>query len=346
MYNAVRQISDMHLSFRPNTRSDYGSANYITLGLIVESVSGVPFENFIIDRILTPLNITGIALCRYDILNRGAALAIGSRHEWFRSTPHELPQWRSHIPTGFMLGNARGLSQWLSFHLNPQNAPYPFNTLMPQMLLVNQSIEPFSDAYGNKYRYGLGWYVSVEGTHIRHPGFAPNVTSEGFVCFYSNTTIVILKNSVVGAPLNLRRNIQTILLGEQVSPGDISSGSFMRALDTTFSSITIALIVVSIALFILAMIMLSNILKKRRKFNKLNKKQIIKISVLGFLVLLSVLITTLAPTIIGFGSWTAIMIWVPSSLYGIMVTMNIAIFLLAVLLGLKAMFKRLPEPFY
>jgi CubicO group peptidase (beta-lactamase class C family) len=46
------------LDFEPGTRWSYSNTGYILLGRIVEKVSGKPFEQFLRERILTPLDMT------------------------------------------------------------------------------------------------------------------------------------------------------------------------------------------------------------------------------------------------------------------------------------------------
>ncbi len=50
-------IKDRPLDFPPGTRSRYSNAGLILLGLVIERVSGMPYERFIQGHILRPLKM-------------------------------------------------------------------------------------------------------------------------------------------------------------------------------------------------------------------------------------------------------------------------------------------------
>ena len=54
----TRYLADLQkLDFEPGTRSAYSNWNYLTLGLIVERVAGMPYESFVTQSILRPLGM-------------------------------------------------------------------------------------------------------------------------------------------------------------------------------------------------------------------------------------------------------------------------------------------------
>lgn len=56
-------FADEPLSFPPGTQHQYSNSNYVTLGVIIESVSGLPFRDFVRQNILDPL---GMEQTSYD----------------------------------------------------------------------------------------------------------------------------------------------------------------------------------------------------------------------------------------------------------------------------------------
>ena len=52
------------LDFEPGTKWQYSNTNYVIAASIVERVSGVPFMQFLQQRIFTPLKMTSVARLR------------------------------------------------------------------------------------------------------------------------------------------------------------------------------------------------------------------------------------------------------------------------------------------
>jgi CubicO group peptidase (beta-lactamase class C family) len=53
----VKLVSDLSLLFTPGDRYEYSNCGFILLGAIIENTSGVSYENFVTERIITPLQL-------------------------------------------------------------------------------------------------------------------------------------------------------------------------------------------------------------------------------------------------------------------------------------------------
>ncbi|OGD11021.1 MAG: hypothetical protein A2Y86_00550 [Candidatus Aminicenantes bacterium RBG_13_62_12] len=51
-------IGDKALDFAPGERSRYSNAGYILLGLVIERASGMPYADYVHDRLLAPLGMS------------------------------------------------------------------------------------------------------------------------------------------------------------------------------------------------------------------------------------------------------------------------------------------------
>jgi CubicO group peptidase (beta-lactamase class C family) len=58
----IAPLKTQPLQFTPGTRCRYSNANYYLLGMIVEKISGVPFEQFVADRIFRPAGMSASQL--------------------------------------------------------------------------------------------------------------------------------------------------------------------------------------------------------------------------------------------------------------------------------------------
>lgn len=48
---------DVELAFTPGEHYEYGTINYDVLGLVIETVSGQSYENFMKEQVLNPLGL-------------------------------------------------------------------------------------------------------------------------------------------------------------------------------------------------------------------------------------------------------------------------------------------------
>ena len=70
----LQMITPLPPKFAPGERYGYSNSGYILLGLVVEAVSGLPFQKFVEDVIITPSGLTDTGFYRADSLPAGAAL--------------------------------------------------------------------------------------------------------------------------------------------------------------------------------------------------------------------------------------------------------------------------------
>lgn len=68
-------VRTFDLEFEPGTRRRYSNAGYVILGAIVEKVSGVPFPDYLRDRVFRPAGMTGAGF--RDAERRDPGTAIG-----------------------------------------------------------------------------------------------------------------------------------------------------------------------------------------------------------------------------------------------------------------------------
>lgn len=70
----VKLFADSALLFEPGTRFSYSNSGYFLLGVIIEKITGKPYEEVLQENILTPLNMASTGYDQYGaILNKRAA---------------------------------------------------------------------------------------------------------------------------------------------------------------------------------------------------------------------------------------------------------------------------------
>jgi D-alanyl-D-alanine carboxypeptidase len=66
----VALINGAPLHFKPGTKWEYSNTNYALLGLLIEKVSGQPYERFVTDNILNPLDLRNTLFLTTFVPNR------------------------------------------------------------------------------------------------------------------------------------------------------------------------------------------------------------------------------------------------------------------------------------
>jgi CubicO group peptidase (beta-lactamase class C family) len=101
--NRIRSLEDYRplfesapLQFEPGTSSSYSNAGYVLLGLVIEKVSGKPYETFVKERVLAPLGMKSTGFSESDAVVPNRATGYTRRgptapFETLHANIHALP---------------------------------------------------------------------------------------------------------------------------------------------------------------------------------------------------------------------------------------------------------------
>ena len=70
----LQMITPLPPKFEPGFRFGYSNAGFVTLGLVVEAVSGMPYQQFVTDELIVPLKLHHTGFYRMDALPANTAL--------------------------------------------------------------------------------------------------------------------------------------------------------------------------------------------------------------------------------------------------------------------------------
>lgn len=147
------------LNFRPGTRHQYESPNYVLLAEVVARVSGMPFPEFLQTRILTPLGMTNSG---YAVTALAPSYGGSADKGWVRQDRVNRAQGSSGLQA-----SVRDFAQWM---INYDRRAVGGADALQNML----STSKLSDGTPITYRYGLIKlfdYAGVKGlTRITHGG--------------------------------------------------------------------------------------------------------------------------------------------------------------------------------
>jgi CubicO group peptidase (beta-lactamase class C family) len=150
----VRALSNSRLAGAPGAAFGYANANFNILGLLVQTVSGQPFGDYIEQHVFEPLGMTHShptrAAARTDNAAAGHSLWFGT---FWRQT--EVPAPTTGMPSSTMYASAEDLGHELIALLN-EGQYRDRRILKPES--VKAMFEPRVQVDGSKM-YAMGWFT-------------------------------------------------------------------------------------------------------------------------------------------------------------------------------------------
>jgi CubicO group peptidase (beta-lactamase class C family) len=309
----VRNLSAVTLTKPVGATFQYSNANYAILGLIVQAVSGAPFETYLQQHVLNPLQMQRSFVSLEQA--KRAGLAQGHR-SWFGfPVPIDLPLHPAAFAAGFLISSAEDMAHYLIAQSN--GGRYNGVTLLsPQGIDTMHTFAPGAE-------YAMGWSkFSQNGeTILYHNGDTLDSHSEMFLAPTQHWGIVLLLNEGDGigavSPLVINRTaigkqILRMLEGQPLVPARWSTNTLYLILD-------------GILAILFALVLVNAVLLPRwyKRFQGPVRYRGIRLGVrLLIELLLPALILIGLPAQSGY-SWSFILLAVPDLGWWILVTMSV-----------------------
>ncbi len=182
----VRNLRTVTLTKPVGAAFQYSNANYAILGLIVQDVSGAPYETYLQQHILTPLQMKQSFVSREQA--RGAGLAQGHQ-SWFGfPAPIDLPTHEAAFAAGYLISSAEDMSHYLIAQSN--GGRYNGASLLsPQGIEAMHTFAP-----GSQYAMGWSKFSQHGETILYHNGDTLDSHSEMFLAPAQRWGVVLLLN--------------------------------------------------------------------------------------------------------------------------------------------------------
>lgn len=318
-------LSGSKLAFYPGDRYDYANANYNLLGLLIETVSGTTYQDFMITNILNPLGLQQTSVDAETAVN-SPDLVPGSRLSFFMAHRYELPVAEGTIPAGYLTATSADLTRWAQIHNGDIEVPAPLARAIAKSHLP--------DARGTSTTtdpYASGWFVGEQG-QLHHSGGTPNYSARVVISASGDTVVTVLTNMNASANTEaIANNIVALAEGLPVTHG---TSDIWTTMDTIFTILTIASVLLS-ALAVIGLVRVARQMHSGRRQRIRNWKRTALFCVVPVLLLaLSIAVIVVLPSIFQ-STWLAMGMWAPYSLYsGAATFLLCAILLLA--LGIVA----------
>lgn len=199
----LERLADKPNEFLPGTAFAYNNTGYYLLGVIVETITGGSFEDFLVSNILKPLGMTNTGINNGRCVIPG--LASPYSHTGQTLTPAEFIDMSSVISAGGMYSTARDLLKW-------DQALYTDK-------LISQAI--IREVFGQEDEgYGLGWFLDRkhERRRIYHGGAYRGYRSELHRFPEEQLTVIVLTNYDFVPVTKLADQLSGIFFGEESAP--------------------------------------------------------------------------------------------------------------------------------
>ena len=222
-------------AWAPGTRFEYSNLGYAILGLVITAVAGVPYPQFVRDRLLRPLRLarTGFEASEFE----PGQLARGYRRGatgWEELVPDASGAF---APMGGIFSCVADLARWVSgfaaaFPPGEQDSggahPLPRATRremqLPQVALVSPALFrlPGEHAGTGQGSYGFGLFVEEHpawGRIVSHSGGYPGFGSHMRWHLATGTGVIVLANSTYAAAPVLASKLLGAVLPQLAAAG-------------------------------------------------------------------------------------------------------------------------------
>jgi len=290
--NNVRALANTQLIAPPGQQYEYSNANYVTLGMIIQAVSGQSYEEYITEHIFKPLDIQNSFTSKTEAQQDG--LAVGYQ-KWFGipvASPN-LPFSRGSLPAGQLTMSIEDLGHYLIAQLNDGNYQ-GVSVLSPAG--IAELHHPDVQMPGSTDFYAMGWEVQQyqDVQVIGHNGAVPGYTTGMFLMPEKNLAIALVMNTyspMLGVRVSrLPSSVLRILLSQKIIPG----------YEFPYMRIVYALVMLVPLLHIIAILATTRRIRVWRKNTQLpTQMQVVRYIALPFIwnaVIAYVLLVTLPST--------------------------------------------------
>jgi CubicO group peptidase (beta-lactamase class C family) len=191
--NYVRGLSNAELAYPVGEDMLYSNANYITLGVIVESVSGTSYERYLQENLLRPLDMQNTFMSEVEAQPHN--MARGYQPFFGIQRPYEFTVRHAALAAGGIISTAEDMAHYLKLYLNQGH--YGDVSLLSPDGIAQLWQAPDDLPHEQMLPYAMGWYVGTQfDTYVRHHwGNTVNFTAYMAVAPNEGWGVVVLVNA-------------------------------------------------------------------------------------------------------------------------------------------------------
>ncbi|MBL0388671.1 cyclic peptide export ABC transporter [Tumebacillus sp. ITR2] len=304
----VRAILPLELKWEPGTKFEYATVNYDVLGLIIERVTGQPFQAYSQEHVLHALGLTSTYAGRESVPTD--QLALGYKRNFLHASPYEAPYFEGNTPAGYFISDAEDMAQWLKIQLGTATPPMLSSDLIRKSHEPDRSVAP--DADGSSYADGWSIYQSGGG-EVVHQGQNPNFSS--YLAFRPGEEIgvAVLANQNSDYTSHIGDGILKLMLGKEIKP---LVSDTTKKMDQIASAVLLLLVLGLLSLIALVGRQVLQVARRARTFRFPRGKSWVRLlTAPAMLGLFYEALYQLPDLLYGGMPWTFIKVWGPETLW-------------------------------
>ncbi|APO47208.1 hypothetical protein BS614_26250 [Paenibacillus xylanexedens] len=285
----------------------YSTINYDILGLIIQQVSGLSFEEYMQENIINSLGLESTYMKHDDAVRNG--LATGYKLGFFKQHAYNAPRFRGNVPAGYLNSSPADIAKWMHIQLGSVE-PIEFDPeLIKKSHQIDGSVAPDSD--GSSYASGWSVYQSGGG-EISHGGTNPNFSSFIVMRKDEKLGVAVMGNLNSDYTAEIANGVMSIMRGR--TPVEPLPDTYSK-LDKISSVLLVIIGLVILIVIYLIIRCLKEVINGDRCWTGIDRWQIVKIS--GAIFFLFAFLSGLyyLPKVLLFKlPWSALNIWAPFTL--------------------------------
>lgn len=193
--NRVRRLAMAGPAGEAGSQWQYSNANYLILGALIETVSGLEFGDYVETRILEPLGMDDSFVADGEMHE---AMAVGHT-PWFggRRPVADRRTARAMAPAGGVMASAADVTRYLAMMMNDED----------DLISAEHKAMMLSPASAASPHYGFGWFLDAEADAAYHTGLTPGVETLAILSRSEPRGGVVLVNANSGMGFGVNGDI-------------------------------------------------------------------------------------------------------------------------------------------
>jgi CubicO group peptidase (beta-lactamase class C family) len=227
--HAVRALGTVAPIHPPGEGFRYANMNYVTLGLIVQTVAAQPYEAYMRQHVLAPLGMTNSYTSPVEARRHG--LATGHRYWFGHPVAFQTPYNRAAVPAGYISASAEAMSHYLIAHLNAGRFGAAQVLSAAGIAELHRPAVKLPSGPDRDIAYAMGWYVEhANGVEMLwHPGNAPNFHADIMLAPQNRWGVVVLTNGHNALSPDretaIARGVLGLLVGRQLTTPPVTNAN-------------------------------------------------------------------------------------------------------------------------
>lgn len=217
----LRLVENEEFDFEPGEQMIYNNTAFYILGLIIEKVSGMSYEDYVRENIFEPAGMNDSYYCSNSAIRRNRAHGYGMSRDGLVRSAYLDHTWP--YAAGSLCSTVEDLLQW-------NKVLHTTNKILNESS-YEKLIAPARLGDGTPLRYGMGLALTnYNGTPIiSHGGGIPGFLSDSRYFPEEDLTIVTLVNTTGPvAPAEVSMFAASIILGEPLEEDQPDPGNLAR----------------------------------------------------------------------------------------------------------------------